>query len=84
MEESTLSINDYAMPAPVVTKITVNVVEVELNSHAVLRVSYYDSNGSPLDHKTVRMEGADYNAWGNDDEYVTTFALSKLGLTKKA
>jgi hypothetical protein len=84
MDDISLSINDFSMPAPVVTKISVSVAEIVLNSHAVLRVSYFDSAGTPLDHKTIKMEGADYNAWGNDDEYVTTFALSKLALTKKA
>ena len=84
MNSLSIAINDSTLAAPVVTKVEIAVSEVVLNSHAVIRVSYFDSNGTPLDHKTIKMEGADYDAWGNDDNYVTTYALTKLGLTKKA
>ncbi len=84
MDSLSVAINDSALPAPVVTNVEISVSEVVLNSHAVIRVSYFDSNGTPLDHKSIKMEGADYDSWGNDDNYVTTFALTNLGLTKKA
>ena len=43
---------------------------------------YLNDNGNLLDNKIVRIEGDEYNAWGDDDNYITNLVLTKLGLTK--
>jgi hypothetical protein len=35
-----------------------------------------------LETKTITIEGAEYDAWGSDDNYIYDLILSKLGLEK--
>lgn len=57
-------------------------VAVVLNEKAIVRVSFYedDSEYQPLDVKVFHIEGAEYKAWGNDDNYIKNLVFSKLGM----
>jgi hypothetical protein len=59
-------------------------MEMVLDSHVIMVVHYLNANGNLLDNKTVKIEGDEYNAWGDDDNYITNLVLTKLGLTKTA
>ena len=77
-----VDVNNFALDAPVVDKIEMEVMEMVLDSHVTMLVRYLNNNGNLLDNKTVRIEGDEYNAWGDDDNYIINLVLTKLGLTK--
>ena len=77
-----VDVNNFALDAPIVDKIEMEVMEMVLDSHVTMLVRYLNNNGNLLDNKTVRIEGDEYNAWGDDDNYIINLVLTKLGLTK--
>ena len=81
MNSLQVDINDFTLDTPVVTKIEIEVMEMALNSHVSFIVRYLNLAGNLLDTKIVKIEGAEYTAWG-DDNYITNLVLTKLGLTK--
>lgn len=84
MNNLQVDVNDFALDAPVVTKIEMEVMEMVLDSHVTMMVRYLNADGNLLDNKYVKIEGEEYNAWGDDDNYITNLVLTKLGLTKTA
>lgn len=65
----------------------VNSIEIDpghiiLNHGATFPVRLLDNNGMLITVEMVEMFGSDYDNWGNSDDYVTNFILSKLGMTK--
>lgn len=83
MNRLQVDVNDFTLDAPVVTKIEMNVMEMVLDSHVTIAVHYLNAAGNLLDNKIVKIEGDEYNAWGDDDSYITNLVLTKLGLTKQ-
>lgn len=84
MNSIQVDINNVTLAAPVVSKIEMEVMEMVLDSHVIMVVHYLNADGNLLDNKTVKIGGAEYNAWGDDDSYITNLVLTKLGLTKTA
>jgi len=82
MNSIKVDVNDFALEAPVVTKIEMEVMEMVLASHVTMVVHYLNAAGNLLDNKFVKIEGDEYTAWGNDDNYITNLVLTKLGLTQ--
>ena len=39
-----------------------------------------NAEGTPLRDGHVTLQGAEYDAWGNDDSYLLTFVTTALGL----
>lgn len=76
-----LNISDHQIAGPVAKKISIEISEIVLNSYAMIRVSFEDETGGCVKNEHLKMEGADYDAWGNDDNYVKTWVLTKLSLT---
>lgn len=84
MNNLQVDVNDFSLDAPVVTKIEMEVMEMVLDSHVTMMVRYLNAAGNVIDNKYVKIEGEEYNAWGDDDSYITNLVLTKLGLTKTA
>lgn len=82
MNNIQVDVNDFTLDAPVVVKIEMEVIEMILDSHVTMAVRYLNDNGNLLDNKIVKIEGDEYNAWGDDDNYIINLVLTKLGLTK--
>lgn len=82
MNNIQVDVNDFTLEAPVVTKIDMEVMELVLDSHVIMVVHYLNAAGNLLDNKFVKIEGDEYNAWGDDDNYIINLVLTKLGLTK--
>jgi hypothetical protein len=40
-------------------------------------------DGNYVDSKYMRIDGQEYQAWGNDDDYLENLVLQKLGLVRK-
>lgn len=83
MERLSVNITDVTLEAPVATTIEINVMELVLNSHVIVAVSFKNSNGNLLKNEMVKIEGAEYAGWGSDDEYLINLVLTKLNLTKE-
>ena len=62
MNNIQVDVNDFALDAPVVTKIEMEVMEMVLDSHVTMVVRYLNANGNLLDNKIVKIEGDEYNA----------------------
>jgi len=82
MDNIQIDVNDFTLDAPVVAKIEMEVMEMVLDSHVTMAVHYLNANGNLLDNKMVKIAGDEYNAWGDDDNYIVNLVLTKLGLTK--
>jgi len=55
-------------------------VSVQLDSSA--RISALVKGDGLTEGHQLLMDGASYEAWGSDDEYVINWTLEQLGLTK--
>ena len=76
-------IEEYVVQEQVVSKQVEFKVEVLLKEKAIVRAFFYnDNNPDPVAVKIVIVEGDDYKAWGQDDDYLETLAFQKLGLVK--
>jgi hypothetical protein len=62
-------------------RFSLDISQMELSVSATFRVSLYDANDKYISNKYVIIEGQDYTAWGNDDQYVIDFVAQKLGFT---
>ncbi len=56
------------------------VMELVLNSHVMLRVSFLNANGNQVKNEMVKIEGSEYAAWGVNDQYLMDMVMQKLGL----
>ena len=81
-------IKDYIIPQEpkIAKRISIQVFEINFGVSVSVRVIMYNSPN--LDHmsycdiKTLKIEGDEYNNWGNDDNYLIDLVLSKLGIEK--
>lgn len=78
-----VNITDFTLEPVIATTIKFSVMELVLNSYVTIQVSFYNANGNPVKHEYVKIEGAEYAAWGTDDAYLTDLVLQKLGLTRE-
>lgn len=82
--EPSTPIADYPLTPVIAKTIKISVMELVLNSHVTVVVSFYDENGSIVKNETVTIQGAEYTAWGVDDTYLTNIVMQKLGLSPPA
>lgn len=54
---------------------------MQLNKMA--KIEYQLQTPGNLEHKTLIIEGSDYQAWNNDDRYILDFVCSKHNLVRK-
>ena len=78
-----INITDVTLEPVIATTIQYSVMELALNSYVTIRVTFFNANGNPVKHETVKIEGEEYSAWGVDDSYLTNLVLQKLGLTSE-
>ena len=80
MDRYTVRVED----SPVIKTFTMNTVVIN-----IMRLDLFKSltmtastcqDTKIIDNTMIVMEGADYDAWGNNDQYVIDFVLNKLGL----
>jgi hypothetical protein len=78
--------NIQVQPAPyVITKtigsVQINIINIDFGNSASFNVVLFDTTGTLIVCNQVTMAGADYTAWGNDDQYVINYVLNLYGLT---
>ena len=66
-----------------VSSFDMNIIITELGSACCVIVNTYDKKGVRLYEKQIVIEGDEYQAWGNDDNYLRLIVASKLGLVIK-
>ena len=59
------------------TTIVIRSVDIKPKSAALIKLIYVDSFAVIEKHNII-MEGEDYSAWGNDDDYLGEFVCKKL------
>jgi hypothetical protein len=64
------------------SKIAIFVTRLHLFQSAEIHVHFLDDYGSCIEVNVLSMEGADYSAWGGDDQYVVDWILEKLCLSR--
>lgn len=80
MADKVVAIVDYPFSRPaVISAIKVKVHSVVLFTSVTLMVQLLDSASKIVDVKQVVLSGDEYLAWGQDDQYLITIALAKLG-----
>ena len=63
-----------------INRVQIRVLNVELFTSVSLAVSLFN-NENVIDNKFFKIEGDEYNNWGNSDQYLVDIVLTKLGLT---
>ena len=66
-----------------ITSITIQVVNIILNTSALLIVVLYDDNDKCISAVNLELTGDDYSNWGNDDTYLLTYVCNKLQIVPK-
>jgi hypothetical protein len=64
-----------------INRVQIRVMNVELFTSVYVSVSLFN-NESIIDNKFFKIEGDEYNNWGNSDQYLVNLVLTKLGLTQ--
>ena len=83
MDNITVNINDYdIIKTDTINNIKISTARIELFKSITLIVGLYRDN-TLVDNRMVEIAGTDYMEWGNDDNYIIDFVLTKLNLTKK-
>ena len=64
-----------------INKVIIRVMNLELYKSVTVHARLMDNNEMVKSERFV-IEGEDYTNWGNNDDYIVTYVLTKLGLTK--
>ena len=64
-----------------INKVVIRVMNLELYKSVNVHVRLMDNN-QMVKSEMILIEGTDYTNWGNNDDYIVTYVLTKLGLTK--
>ncbi len=65
-----------------VDRVDVRVVELILHKSVTVMVTLFQTD-IPVDVKTFKFEGDEYDNWGSSDSYLIDLILSKLNMTIK-
>jgi hypothetical protein len=76
-----VNITDFAIESVIATSIIISYMDHAESSVLLLKVVFANADGHPVMDKTIILEGSEYAAWGNSDEYLTELVMERLGLT---
>ena len=65
----------------IINNVDLQIINLDLTKYVDVMV-IFKHDLKFLKSQTVRIEGAEYDAWGNNDEYLINLVLQKLGLHK--
>jgi hypothetical protein len=65
-----------------VEKVDIKLISLTLGSHAEFNVLFMNADQKPFKHHRVKIQGADYLNWMNDDNFVIDYILNQLELVK--
>jgi hypothetical protein len=67
-----------------VREFSIEISNLELFKSVSLTVRINDIHGTFVECRYFKIEGEEYEAWGNSDEYLVQLIAEKLGFTLKA
>lgn len=83
MDVTKIEVNDKEqVKIYVINNIEIRILNISLNNFVDLSVTM-KQDGNYVDSKYMRIEGEEYQEWGNDDDYLENLVLQKLGLVRK-
>lgn len=83
MDVTKIEVNDKEqVKIYVINNIEIRILNISLNNFVDLSVTM-KQDGNYVDSKYMRIEGEEYQAWGNDDDYLENLVLQTLGLVRK-
>ncbi len=65
----------------IVSSMQISIINIEFGLSATFNVILFDEGGGVIVCNQVTLAGADYDAWGNNDQYVINYMLNLYGLT---
>jgi hypothetical protein len=82
MNDINVNVNNHdIVTTNTINNITISVQNLVLFTSVSLAVRLY-TNKILIDNRFLTLTGDDYNNWMNDDNYIVTYVLQALGLTK--
>lgn len=66
----------------IINNVMLRIVDIKLFTSVIVMATLFE-NLKLVNNQTIKIIGEEYDAWGNDDEYIIDICLKKLGLTKK-
>ena len=66
----------------IINKVAISIVNVQLFTSVMISAILFH-NDKLLDNKNIVLTGEEYDAWGNNDQYIINITLQKLGLHEK-
>ena len=82
MNDINVNVNNYTLVTTnIVNNIKIQVINLVLFTSVSLSVGLY-TNKLLVENQKLMLIGDDYNNWMNDDNYIITYVLNKLGLTQ--
>jgi hypothetical protein len=82
--EVSVDISNFPLDPVIATSIRISVMELALNSHVTLHVSFLNAEGNLVKNEIVKIEGSEYAAWGINDQYLTNLVMQKFGLVERS
>jgi len=79
MNNISFNIANFALEPVIATSIAISTMDYPESSLLMLKVIFVNADGHPVKDETVTIEGSEYAAWGNSDEYLTNFVMQKFG-----
>jgi hypothetical protein len=61
-----------------INQFCINVIEFRLFNYVKISVGLFDTNNMLVDNRLYTLEGDDYTAWGEDDNYVVRYVKARL------
>lgn len=55
---------------------------MSLGTSVTFNVNTFDENGQVVNTDTIKIEGKEYEQWGNDDQYIIDYICKKLNVDK--
>jgi hypothetical protein len=74
------NIANFALEPVIATSIMITSMEYKEHSLIMLKVIFLNADKHPVKDETVTIEGSEYAAWGNSDEYIIQLVMQKYGL----
>lgn len=65
----------------IINNVDIQIINLDLMKYVDVMVIFKHDN-TFLKSQTVRIEGEEYYAWGNNDEYLINIVLQKCGLQR--
>jgi hypothetical protein len=83
MDTTKINVNDKEeIKVFIINNVELRIINLSLGNYVDISAVLKQDNNF-VSATNFRIEGEEYNNWGNNDEYLENLVLQKLGLTRK-